>query len=354
MEEKKRLLLILVILLVPIGVNANMLFAKAYPLELQSGYTDKQAFLGRTIGERETDIGFERSGYIAKLTVNDGQSVQQGQVLATLDTTRLEQNRKVLLAERQAIVPELAFARKQLARQKSLLAKGHASEQEYDRAFSRTESLHANLIKVDADLGSNDVELDKSILRAHFAAVVLERFQHQGTFIQSGQRVLRLQQRDIREAHIGISQLSVTKIKKGSCYPITVQQQIYKGCVMQIVPQLSERTQTMRVIFQLDTDSEIISGELAHLSIKTIKKIAGYWVPTHALVGGRRGTWQVYALAPEKQSGVKYKIVPVAVNLIYSNGARSYIQGEFSGLTNIIAHGVHKYSPGEVVNKISE
>jgi len=193
----------MLILLLTSGVaSANMLSAQAYPLQLQAGYTNKQVFLGRTVGERETDIGFERQGYIATLRVNDGEKVRKGQILATLDTARLKQNRKVLLAQREAIVPELTFALKQKERHKKLLAMGHASEQEYDRALSRAESLRANLTKVDADLGNNDVELKKSVLRAHFAAVVLNRYQHQGTFVQSGQKVLRLQQRDIREVHI--------------------------------------------------------------------------------------------------------------------------------------------------------
>ena len=96
MKAIQQAIAIAILSTLPGTILANILPATAYTLQFKKGYTTQQVYLGRTVGERETDLGFELAGYIKKLTVNDGEHVHKGQLLATLDTSRLEQQRKVL------------------------------------------------------------------------------------------------------------------------------------------------------------------------------------------------------------------------------------------------------------------
>ena len=80
------------------------------PAEAVSSYTARKPYTGALVAGRRSKIGFERPGKIIRLSVEEGQRVKAGQVLAELDRRRLTASRlkvEAELLEAQAVLAEL-------------------------------------------------------------------------------------------------------------------------------------------------------------------------------------------------------------------------------------------------------
>lgn len=329
--------------------NANRLPAVPFTINLESSYQQTKTFLGKTVGERVSDISFERTGLITDLAVNDGQSVKKGEVVAVLDTQLLDERQKQLRAELRGVDAQLTLSKKELARLKKLRKNGHVSEQDFDKEQSNFTRLNSRRDVIEAQLASNALELNKSVLKAPFDGAVLQRYVNEGVTVLAGQAVLRLQEAKIDEVHIGVAQQFLPILKVGSCYPIVIENQSYQGCIDHLVRQLSARTQTVRIIFSLQQENDVLSGQVAKLQLQKTVTHKGAWVPLDALAQGMRGTWVVYKLISEPHNASLAKIQAHQVEVIYTQGDRAYISGRLATGDQIIASGIHKFAPNQVV-----
>lgn len=59
-------------------------------LEAADGYTTNRAYTGEWVAQRSSDLGFERSGKVTALLVDEGDVVAAGEPLARLDMRDLE------------------------------------------------------------------------------------------------------------------------------------------------------------------------------------------------------------------------------------------------------------------------
>jgi len=338
----------LFLLFFSVCVNADPLGVQPYIVKRQNGYWHKFTFVGRTATERVTDIGFEIAGLVEELPVNDGEQVGKDQVLARLDTSRLLAQQRQLQAERNETIADLQLAQKDLKRSEELVRGDHIGRQVYDQDYARERRLTARLNRLNARLEIIKIDLYKSTIRAAFNATVLQRFVHVGASVQAGQAVIRLQHRNIDEVQIGIPPQFINNLKVGQCYPLTIGDKDHRGCIDKIVHRLSPETQTSKVIFKLRRSAPMFTGQVAKFNFKKFVQGQGFWVPTTALMEGARGTWQIYLLQPQENRN-KYKIVTKQAQVIFSDNQRSYIQASVKTNDVIIAEGVHKFVPGQIV-----
>lgn len=120
---------------------------------------------------RETDLGFNDAGRVAKMLVDEGDPVHRGELLATLDATRYQAAVEAAQAEIaarsaaldrlragsrpeeiararadvRAIAANLANARSRLARSEKLVAHNYVSRQQFDDDRDRVRLLKAQL-----------------------------------------------------------------------------------------------------------------------------------------------------------------------------------------------------------------
>jgi multidrug efflux pump subunit AcrA (membrane-fusion protein) len=94
--------------------------------------------------------------------------VSRGEVIARLDTRLLEAERARLSASRAALAAQVELARRTDARQQTLLAEGHVTQQRVDESSLLLAQLEAALAEVDAGIAAVDVRLSKAVLRAPF------------------------------------------------------------------------------------------------------------------------------------------------------------------------------------------
>lgn len=137
----------------------------------------------------QVDISSELSGTIRKVNVTYNSPVKSGEVLAELDTNKLQadvQSARAKLASAKANVSkaeaELGSARAQLERLKSLVSNRISSQQEldtaqfaYDSALATKQINESTVLSSEADLRLAEVNLSKAKILSPIDGVVLTR-----------------------------------------------------------------------------------------------------------------------------------------------------------------------------------
>ncbi len=169
---------------------------------------------------KQVDISTKYAGRIKEVLANEGDTVDAGQVVATMDTESLEaqlrqaeakireaqDNRNTSLAEVTVRKSELDLADKQYKRSKDLVVRGAVSEQERDIDLARADSARAALVgaqaqavrtqsAIDAAKAEADrltAEIGDNTLKSPIRARVQSRMAEPGEVLPAGGKVLAL------------------------------------------------------------------------------------------------------------------------------------------------------------------
>ena len=152
---------------------------------------------GYVTARRQATVSSKFTGKVMEVLIEEGMSVEKGQVLARLDDINI--NTSVALAEAQLRSAEMSKketqallneARAIFRRTKSLVEKELVSEAEMDRARAGAESLAAQLERRQADIHVAERQLDvyrqqreDTIIRAPFSGVVVSKNAQPGEMI---------------------------------------------------------------------------------------------------------------------------------------------------------------------------
>lgn len=149
---------------------------------------------GYITARRMATVSSEVMGLITQVNVEEGMNVEEGQILATLDSNLAEANLdyaraqvSVLDARRKAILVNLDEAKTNYQR---LLNNTYSSEAERTSGFANQQSLLANLESAEADLQVAKIEirrqqerLDDHTIRAPFSGVVTQKNAQPGEIV---------------------------------------------------------------------------------------------------------------------------------------------------------------------------
>lgn len=152
---------------------------------------------GYVTARREATVSSKVTGRVVEVAVEEGLSVEEGQVLARLDATNARAAlslAEALLASAQAALAEtrvrLDEAQRELRRVTALVAGRIATEADLDRAEAEVRSLEARLGKqaaevtvAERELAVRQQDLEDTIIRAPFRGVVTVKSAQPGEMI---------------------------------------------------------------------------------------------------------------------------------------------------------------------------
>lgn len=315
----------------------------------QSGYDVTRSFVGRLEPARRTDLGFELSGKVSDIRVDEGDRVKKGDVIAVLDSRSLEAERRRQVATRRATESDRELASLTLNRRQKLKDGGHVSEQSLDQARLALSRLDASLDQIDAVIEAIDINLEKSVLKAPFDGQVGERLLDEGATVSGGMAVLRLLESARPMVRIGLAPEVIDRLDRDETFDIRISGRDFKARLSGLRPDLQTRTRTIETLFELQTpDAAPSFGRLAELSVTERMKADGFWLPVDALKEGRRGLWTVLAVAEDGADG--YSVVSEAVEILHATEDRVFVRGTISEETRIISEGAHRVVVGQQVS----
>ncbi|NJL02865.1 MAG: efflux RND transporter periplasmic adaptor subunit [Spirulinaceae cyanobacterium SM2_1_0] len=384
---------------------ARILPVETLTVESVDGYEVARTYTGEVVALRTSEVGFERSGQLTSVLVQDGDRVAAGQSLARLDTRNLQTQRQQLVAERARAEAQLAelragprqediaaaraavrdleeqlnLQRVQRSRREFLHNEGAISKEELDQFTYGQSSLQARLDQarsnlqellngtraeqiaaqmalvqqIDASSADLDVTMAKSTLKAPFAAVV-ERQVDEGTVVSAGQPVLRLIENAAPEVRIGMPTQVVQQLAIGRSQTIDLGEATYAATVEAILPEVDPTTRTQTVVLSLDAAAapQVTAGQTARANVTERIATEGFWLPTSALTQDIRGLWTSYVLVPPETETADAGIFAVqqqVVEIIHQAGDRVLVRGTLQAGDRLVANGVHRLVPGQQV-----
>lgn len=277
--------------------------------------------VGTVRAAQTSQLASQIMGNIVAIQAHEGERVESGQVLVTLDDAQLragfEQATAAELAAQKdvsAAESELALAESTLKRYQQLYERQSVSPQEFDEIKTRAQSAEARrdmaraaLAQADAALMQARTSLGYTRIRAPFAGVVTERKADPGTLASPGVPILTLEDTRNYRLEVTVDERDVRLVHLGQPTPLNIDalgSAEIQGRVVQIVPAADPGSRSFLVKIELPKDAHLRSGLFGRAQFARGER-STILLPRSAVV--ERGQLQgVYVLDPEQIAGLHY------------------------------------------------
>jgi len=349
------------------SATEKMLLVDSLSVQVLDGYEVAEIYAGRVVSRRSSSLGFERSGQLESVSVDEGDRVAGGDVLAQLDTRRIEAKIAELKAElersqaqRQETEIRFQLAETTANRNRQMVTKKQVSPQTYDESVFEEKARSAQLAAADAQvrfvaatIKVLEVDLERSTLRAPFAGAILSRWADEGTVVGVGERILRLIEDQKLEVHVGVPAQATAGLTQGQTYEIEIGGETQEARLRTLLSEIDSSTRTVTAIFELASATKTARvGELARLKMIARTEATGFWLPISALAEGRRGLWSAYALEPDGTDPTVRKVSLRELQLLHSDENRAFVRGTLRNGEVVVSSGLHRLVPGQWVRMV--
>jgi RND family efflux transporter MFP subunit len=301
---------------------------------------------GQVRAENEVNLAFRIDGRVIERTVNLGDMVRAGQVVARLDPQIQQNNVRSAEANLSSAQGVLTEARATFARQQQLVGEGFATRARYDQAQRDLQSAEAQVNATQAQLRNAREQLDFTELRATAPGAVIAVGKWPGEVASAGQMVVQVALDGGRDA---VFDVSAQIINRGPHDPVvelalTEDPNVRAiGYVREQAPQADQTTRTYRVKVGIVDPPEAMRLGATVTGRVQMTQSAGIEVPASSLMSAN-GSAAVWVVAPQGHT-VSLRNVTVAR---YDPGMVVVAQGLEPGDV-VVTAGVHALRPGQQV-----
>ncbi|MDJ0837543.1 MAG: efflux RND transporter periplasmic adaptor subunit [Acidobacteriota bacterium] len=271
----------------------------ALPVEvtrvMPSVIQDKILVNGNVLADEQAELRAEFAGRVTEIHFEEGSPVKAGDVLVKINDTELQ-------ADKRRLKHELELARETEQRQRNLLAKGTTSQENFDRARNRLQTLKAELEVVEA-------RLEKTIIRAPFDGVMGFRYISLGSYLTTNTRIAGIQKIDSVKIGFAIPGKYAGKVSVGKNIRFTLpgRERVYQGKVYAVEPRIDAATRTLPIRARTgNPDGSILPGTFASVELIFEEFDNALLVPSEALIPALGGQ-KVFVAVDGKASERKVK-----------------------------------------------
>ena len=236
---------------------------------------------------RETQLGFTSDGRIARLTVNEGDRVRVGQLLAALDPTTTAASLASAQAERER-------ASREYERSRQLLEQGWVPK-------ARVDSAEAALRSAEAQVRSAGFQTGNSRIVAPGSGIILSRLAEPGQVVAAGTPVLVLgEAASGMVLRLAVPDRDAARLRPGT--PVSVEigalpGEALTGRIIEIAGRADRATGTFLVEVGLPADDRLRSGQVGTARmIAQGAAVTTLAVPPQAVFAARAGQGFVYVI----------------------------------------------------------
>lgn len=246
---------------------------------------------GTLSGYVESPIYARATGYLLHWYVDIGARVQQGQLLADLDTPEIDQELAQAIAQRNQTSASLLLAKSSYQRWQQLRQRDAVSQQELDERQSTYTQGLANLAAADANVKRlQQLESFKRIV-APFTGVITQRNTDVGDLIDAGsgasKALFNLVQSDPLRVYVQLPQAYSQNVSVGQRVVVTQAElpgKQFEGAIAHISGAIDVPTRTLQIEVRLpNPDGKLRPGAYVQVSVPAVAH-ANLLVPGNALL----------------------------------------------------------------------
>lgn len=392
--------------------KAILEIVRSLKLVEDSGSEVPRTYSGTIVASRKSSLGFQQSGRLDKVLVDQGERVTEGQILAELDAAELGAELDVMQAELAAAVAQMeeleAGPRKQTVeaakqklaemlamrdqakslflRRSRLVGSDAIAVQDIDDAKhelaaaqgrlmaqreivaeleegTRPEQLAAQqavLEKLRASIKRLEVLSEQTQLKAPYDGVVAVRMMDEGAIVSPGAVVLRVLETSSPEAWVGMPVEAIEDLDIDDNYSLSVDGQEYIGKVQAILPELDQATRTQTVVFRISVKPR-----------REIDSTQEVFVPTDLGIGQlvrlnvtqsveQSGFWLpisaltrsargLWSIYAIEETDLGFEVDRREIEVLQIDSNRIFVRGTIEAGDNIVSSGTQKLTNGQRV-----
>jgi RND family efflux transporter MFP subunit len=248
---------------------------------------------GSLQGYVQAPVAARAGGYLRRWTKDIGSRVQQGDLLAEIETPELDQQLSQAIAARNQTAASLELAKTTVERWEQLRKRDAVSQQELEERRSAYVQARANLAGADANVERlRQLESFKRVL-APFAGVITKRNVDIGDLIDSNKPLFLLSQTDPLRVYVNVPQSYAHLVKPGQPAVVTqteLQGRTFKGQVVRTASSIDASTRTMQAEVNLpNRDGALLPGAFVNVDL-TAAPSNTLTIPANALLFRSQGT----------------------------------------------------------------
>ncbi len=337
-----------------VALDSSQLFAvensrvQVMPVNVQQEYVRERLVYGQLESGKLADIGFERSGAISELLVEEGAFVVAGQPLAKLNNERLLAQQKELQASLDRARADAKLSKLSQQRVKDLVTKKLEPKQRLDEANAQLDASNAVVAETQARLSSLDVEINKLVLTAPYDGQIIAQNLDSGAVVAVGQSVFRIIDNASLEARFGLPEDTAFMLQSAISFKLQLNGRDIKADLKTIERSRNRATRTLDAIFSIAPDnrdlSTAVTGDIISLTVELPYAKEGAWLPLSALSNGVRGMWSVLVLDAETS-----ELSPRLVIAEHIEGQAVYVSGGLQHDDLVVVDGLQRFTPGQKV-----
>lgn len=263
-----------------IAVNATRA-SDALTVELSLAKLQPSRIVLNTTGTIEAaelvSIAFQASGRIAALHVETGDSVRQGDLLASIDPTQAEAASRAAQAQLDAALATLTQAGTAFDRAKGLLERGATTRATLDTAEQQLRTATAQRDEAMAQLAKARQAVEYTMIHAPASGIITARNGEIGQVVAAGQAIYSLARDGMREAQLYVPELPELSQAQGQSLQISTLAgtglegtglegtglegtgRTFTAHITEIAPLVDSATGTIALRAAIDADPEALS-----------------------------------------------------------------------------------------------
>jgi membrane fusion protein (multidrug efflux system) len=268
--------------------------------------------------KEQVDITAKATGRIEKLTVQIGDFVKRGDMIAALEDAELQQQIKRAMAAQGVVQATMAQRRAELSRAEAelkraeiLLSDGLISRQDYDAQRTNLQVVQAQLElakaqeqQTEADINELRIQLEQRIIYAPMGSFVAQRFVDQGALVSPATPIVRLVNLATMVTLASVPEREMGKLRVGAPAKVNVDalsDQTFSAQMSRISPVLDAATRSALVEVEIpNPDSRLKAEMFARVTLDLSTTRQALVVPREALVyrGQQAGVYIVEQKRP--------------------------------------------------------
>ncbi|WP_075187355.1 efflux RND transporter periplasmic adaptor subunit [Teredinibacter haidensis] len=265
-------------------------------VEVKTGVPLEYSTVGTVVSDQQLDITSRLTGYIKKISVKEGDKVEQGQILVRLDSADIDG--AIHQASAAASTAQAAFNDAQLDFEKfqNLLQRGSASDNEFRKIKLKRDAAKEMLNSTKAALSAAKAQLNYIDIKAPVSGYVIAKIKHEGDMALPGVPILAIQSRGGMLFQTYITEDFMASVAPGMQVQVRLDQnpQSHTGAVTHLVPAADPVTHSYLAKISLPNDAKLMSGMFGRATFRISTKNEPY-IPENTLVerGGLKGVFVV-------------------------------------------------------------
>ena len=307
---------------------------------------------GSLLAYEESPIYARTNGYLVRWYKDIGSRINEGELLATIDTPEIDQELNQARAGREQIVAQLELARISAERWENLRKSDSVSAQEADQQSSGYKQAQANLAAADANVRRlEQLESFKKVY-APFSGVLTKRNVDPGALINAGagapgRELFDIARVDPLRVYTSVPQAYAPFIKVGASTTVTLQEfpsQKFSARIARTAEAIDPNTRTLLTEVDVpNKDARLLPGSFGEVHFAVGSNVNKVTVPVNAMLFRSEGP-RVAVIGQDS----KVELRPINIGRDY--GATLEILDGVSASDRIVINPPDSLEEGQPVN----